>query len=401
MCKMTTYHSKIEKKKYDKNKRIGELPLKEIEKNLENTLCAFNGDSILKSIVKQRIEAENKAYKDLIDKLGFVPVNVTIEKRPEKIEQLENGNLCFSQDLRIKFDKKEEEQKKMSDKYKILKDQNKSLSGTEVYRIQALKDFADVKEGDLGGYVYCYANLSQFGDCWVYDDAIVFQDATVLENAKVSGRAVVKGDAIIRGCTTVTDDARVMHHAIIEGCALVCSRGAVSGSAVVTESATVTGDALVTFKSQVKGNAYIREHSEVRGYAVVKGSTSVRNSYVAECATIDGEAIVRNSSVYGCAVIDGEVEIENADIVGDAVVKEAKDYLVMQNNWNSDRFFTFTRSNRQFKVGCFYGCGKELIEKAFKDSEEKGEFYKNAVNYVNSVYNLHEELENIEKFKPW
>ena len=38
-----------------------------------------------------------------------------------------------------------------------------------------------------------------------------------------------------------------------------------------------------------------------------------------------------------------------------------------------------------WKVGCFYGTGKELIEKAYKDSERSGKEYERVVKYVNSI----------------
>ena len=38
-------------------------------------------------------------------------------------------------------------------KYKILKDQYVEACGKKLYRIQALKDFARAKAGDIGGYI--------------------------------------------------------------------------------------------------------------------------------------------------------------------------------------------------------------------------------------------------------
>ena len=38
-----------------------------------------------------------------------------------------------------------------------------------------------------------------------------------------------------------------------------------------------------------------------------------------------------------------------------------------------------------WKVGCFYGTGKELIEKAYKDSEKSGVEYERAVDYIESI----------------
>lgn len=88
-------------------------------------------------------------------------------------------------------------------KYKILKDQYVEVFGEKLYRIQALKDFAEVKAGDTGGFVAKESNLSQYGNAWVSDDAQVYGNAWVCGNAWVSGNAQVYGNA------RVSDDARV------------------------------------------------------------------------------------------------------------------------------------------------------------------------------------------------
>ena len=38
-----------------------------------------------------------------------------------------------------------------------------------------------------------------------------------------------------------------------------------------------------------------------------------------------------------------------------------------------------------WKVGCFYGTGKELIEKAYRDSAKSGKEYERVVKYVDSI----------------
>ena len=43
-----------------------------------------------------------------------------------------------------------------------------------------------------------------------------------------------------------------------------------------------------------------------------------------------------------------------------------------------------------WSVGCFYGTGKELIDKAYKDSDLSGKEYKRVVDYVNSILNVNE-----------
>lgn len=49
-----------------------------------------------------------------------------------------------------------------------LTDETLELYGVKLFRIRALRDFGDVKKGDLGGYIAGEENLSHYEDCWVY-----------------------------------------------------------------------------------------------------------------------------------------------------------------------------------------------------------------------------------------
>ena len=156
-------------------------------------------------------------------------------------------------------------------KYKLT-DETRQLFDRTLHRIVALRDFGNIKEGDIGGWIEKEKNLSHEGLCWIYynstvcDNAKVYGNVIVLENAKVGGGAKVGGDEIIRG----------------------------------------------------------------------------------------------------------DVEIYNK-----------ADYIVFKNWWSSGRYFTWTRSNNMWSVGCFYGTGDELIKKAYEDSEDKGKHYEEIVEYVN------------------
>ena len=75
----------------------------------------------------------------------------------------------------------------------------------------------------------------------------------------------------------------------------------------------------------------------------------------------------------------------NAEIGGDAKVEGAADYIVFKNWWSSGRYFTWTRTNNMWKVGCFYGTGEQLIEKAYNDSEKSGREYEKIVRYSETV----------------
>ena len=173
----------------------------------------------------------------------------------------------------------------MEKKYKLT-EETINVDGRTLYRIEALMDFGDVKKGDKGGFIEKEENLSQRGDCWIYDNAKVLGEAMVCCNAKVYGNA------------------------------------------------------------------------KICDYAVAYD----------------------NAIVFGYAQVFG-----NAEICGNAVITSKSDYILFKNWWSSGRFFTWTRSNNMWKVGCFYGTGEELIKKAYKDSEMSGEEYERVVKYVDAI----------------
>lgn len=75
-----------------------------------------------------------------------------------------------------------------------------------LYRVVALKDFGTVKKGDVGGWIEGEQNLSQEGNCWVFDDALVFGDAEVYGNLSVCGNIRVGDNAVLRGVVVLTKD---------------------------------------------------------------------------------------------------------------------------------------------------------------------------------------------------
>ena len=105
-------------------------------------------------------------------------------------------------------------------KYKLTKNK-KTIGEITLYQIEALKDFSDIKKGDLGGWIEKESNLSQQGDCWVscrarvYDNAIVSDNAWVFGNAWVSGCAWVSGNARVFGNARVSGNDWVSGNAII------------------------------------------------------------------------------------------------------------------------------------------------------------------------------------------
>lgn len=76
----------------------------------------------------------------------------------------------------------------------------------ELHRIRALIDIPSigVKAGDLGGYVEGEHNLSQDGDCWIFDDARVTGQGRITGRVRVTGRAWVFGPLSVADGTIIS-----------------------------------------------------------------------------------------------------------------------------------------------------------------------------------------------------
>ena len=221
----------------------------------------------------------------------------------------------------------------MEKKYKLT-DETINLNGATLYRIEALKDFGEIKKGDKGGFIESENNLAHEVDAWVSDNAHVYGDACVFDNARVYNNAFVSGYAQVYG------------NAFVYGNAWLYDNTRVCGYAWVSDNARVYGDANVCDDSSVFGSACVYDNARVCGDALVRG--------------------------YAC-------------VCGDAEILNKSDYIVFQNWWSSGRYFTWTRSNNMWSVGCFYGTGEELIKKAYKDSELSGREYERIVKYVEEI----------------
>lgn len=96
-------------------------------------------------------------------------------------------------------------------------------------------------------------------------------------------------------------------------------------------------------------------------------------------AAIYDSAVIRQGSPWPL-IISGYTQIG-----GDAVIESNYDYIVFKNWWSSGRYFTWTRSNDMWRVGCFYGTGKKLINRAYNDSAVSGREYERVVKYVKQI----------------
>lgn len=152
-------------------------------------------------------------------------------------------------------------------KYELTEEYTLTMTGKKVYRIKALKDFRDVKSGDLGGWIESEKNLSQDETCWVYDDAMVFDNAYVSENARVANHAKVfnnahvHGNAVIGCDVLVYDNAEVFDNAQIIYGAKICKNAKVHGVVHITDCCYIHGNAEICGMFTMRGIVAIGENA--------------------------------------------------------------------------------------------------------------------------------------------
>ena len=150
-------------------------------------------------------------------------------------------------------------------KYEILKDDTKVVDGVTVYRIVALKDFADVEAGDKGGYIESEKCLEQDGACWVYDEAVILGKSNLEQNARVYGKSVVKGNCYLTGDCLIFDDV------VLDGSILVADNAEIYGNTVIKGRAIIGNDARIEGDTLIEGDYDFDDVLTIAGTVNIKG----------------------------------------------------------------------------------------------------------------------------------
>ena len=261
----------------------------------------------------------------------------------------------------------------MEKKYEILTDTVNPLWET-LHRIRALKDFGDVKKGDLGGWITSEENLSQEGLCWVYGDARVLDHAVVRDCAIVCDHVIVRNSAIVK------DDSRINEYANISGHASIAEKANVSGHAKIRENASIYG------------------YSFVHGYSVISGR-----------ATVSGAAhVYDNAEVHGNAKVFGKAVLNTNIMVGkNAHISYRRDTLSIGPIGSRDAYTTFYKTVEGIYVccGCFNGSLEEFeqrVNNRYRENEILQVYYDeyaSAIEFVKSSKFGTRSIPNLPRFR--
>ena len=248
----------------------------------------------------------------------------------------------------------------MDKKYEILKDQAITMNGSTIYRIKALKNFGDVKAGDMGGFIEKEENLSHDGPCWIYDDAMVYHNAKVRDNV------------IVRGYAHVYNESQVLHNAIVEDHARVCNNGTVFGNARIKDNGSVFDHGIVNGFAIVQDNAVVRDCARAYGETIIKDHATVAGYMMVSQGTISNSAIL-----FGVGEINFDIDAKN-------------DWTFYRNPCVDSGFITTSTKIDIWNYRFFSGTAEEFID-MFERVDEHHRI-PGELEFVKALVKFHQDL---------
>lgn len=213
-------------------------------------------------------------------------------------------------------------------KYELVPETIHKFYSIPVYRIRALKDFSDVKKGQYGGYVESEENLSQLGNCWIYDDSIVFNGARVIDNA------IVKDSSTVKNYSEISDDAIIEKGSFIDESSIVCDQSRVINSFVVEKSAiiykSIINEKSVIEQSSCICDAVVGPNTHVKNGAVIRFDINGVEDYVVYSNPFSyGRSLTASTKkdIWSCDPHANTAEKLREYLIEDEVLEEGDEYL--------------------------------------------------------------------------
>lgn len=169
-------------------------------------------------------------------------------------------------------------------KYRLIISDRKQCENRKLYRIQALKDFGNVKTGDLGGYIESEYNLPHDNNSWVAGKAMVYGNSKLLGNSHAQDYAIVKNTNLIN---TVVKDKSILVNSYIK-------------ESIFVDYSYVD--------NAILDNCTLSDHVLVTGS---KDKAQLIACCLSNDVSIDGPVHIKNSVLENRVCIEGEIKLEN------------------------------------------------------------------------------------------
>lgn len=238
-----------------------------------------------------------------------------------------------------------------------ISDGETSIVEIKLYRIQALKTFTKpggynpvVHVGELGGYVEAEDNLSQDGNCWLFDKARVKDGGKVLDDAIVYDKSLISKNSIIRG------------------------RSVIGGHCFVTNQSVI-------IDSRLEGNIIVTEYSIIHSGSYLYGDIKVDKSDIGCLVNLSGRISVNKSRITAPLELCGDYEL-NFDVDTPHSVIGYNIGMSLGSLFNIKNIVA-SKVEDKWSACDFVGTGAELID-FIRDSDDE-----QRINYVRSIVEYH------------
>ena len=242
-------------------------------------------------------------------------------------------------------------------KYELIKESKDYFLGREMFRIRALKDFGNVKAGDIGGWVCSYNNLSQEGNCWIYDNAEcldnarIFDNAMMFDNAIMFGNSVMYDNAVMLNNSIMYDNSKMFNKAKMFDNSIMCNNAEMCGNATMYDSSIMYDNSKMFNNSKMYDEARMYDNALMFNDSKMFGNSKMYN----------------NAKMFDYAILDKDKLLYGSI---------NKSYKKIFQYHCEKRLITaiLTEVNEiLYSVGCKIGMTKEeFIDRIYNDCKIKG-----------------------------
>ena len=242
-------------------------------------------------------------------------------------------------------------------KYELIKESKDYFLGREKFRIRALKDFGNVKAGDIGGWVCSYNNLSQEGNCWIYDNAEcldnarIFDNAMMFDNAIMFGNSVMYDNAVMLNNSIMYDNSKMFNKAKMFDNSIMCNNAEMCGNATMYDSSIMYDNSKMFNNSKMYDEARMYDNAIMFNDSKMFGNSKMYN----------------NAKMFDYAILDKDKLLYGSI---------NKSYKKIFQYHCKKRLITaiLTEVNEiLYSVGCKIGMTKEeFIDRIYNDCKIKG-----------------------------
>ena len=140
-------------------------------------------------------------------------------------------------------------------KYEMLMDEENTIEwkGHTLHRIRALRDFGDIRKGDIGGFVENENNLSHKGNCWIYDDAKAMDNSIMYDNSRICDKSELHDDSRMYNYTRMYDYSELHNNSIMNDDSEMHDISKMYGNSIMYDYSEMYGDSELNNKAKLYG----------------------------------------------------------------------------------------------------------------------------------------------------